>query len=486
MFDFSEVYNIYSELTNEFFEGKKIEEIKSKSQYFTPILETEKLIDDLKIKRIKTVKILDPSCGNGILILKLIEKIFSYYQPENLIIDVYDIDIKLLENVKKVINSINFLTTKLSIRYFNKDFLESTDNSKYNYIIMNPPYKKINIKNVPNDFRDFLYGQPNLYHLFVAKALSMLMFDGTLCILSPKNYLSGRYTQKLRQYIIGNFSIIKIHTFNDRRNIFGNNITQEVCIIHIKKSNEEDVIVSYNNNPKFIVKIDEIVLENDTKIIYTPRHIEDYRLIKRFEKFPINSIGNDILMKVGKVVQFRIKGKEFNLKDKEFIHFKNGIPLIVYRHINGKSINYKALIDKPKNNAITLLDDKSNTSILIKNRNYVLIRKNTDKKYDKLIHSIGYFKNIKSEFIALDNGIAYLTNSDDSLTEDEVLGLQCILMSKQFDDYYRMINSSHTLNVYELENMHFPDIEVVRLIGHKMIINSLKIEQATEIFEEYL
>ncbi|QPW57575.1 hypothetical protein IRP63_12225 [Clostridium botulinum] len=59
-------------------------------------------------------------------------------------------------------------------------------------------------------------------------------------------------------------------------------------------------------------------------------------------------------------------------------------------------------------------------------------------------------------------------------------------MSKQFDDYYRMINSSHTLNVYELENMHFPDIDTIRLIGNKMITNSLTIEQATEIFEEYL
>ncbi|QPW57577.1 N-6 DNA methylase [Clostridium botulinum] len=101
MFDFSKAYNIYSKLTNEFFKGKEIEEIKSKSQYFTPILEAEKLIDDLKIKKIKTVKILDPSCGNGVLLLKLLEKISSYYQPENLIIHVYDIDIKLLNNVKK-------------------------------------------------------------------------------------------------------------------------------------------------------------------------------------------------------------------------------------------------------------------------------------------------------------------------------------------------------------------------------------------------
>lgn len=486
MLNISKAYNIYSELTNAFFEGKKTEEIKSKSQYFTPVLEAEKLIDDLKIRKIKTVKILDPACGNGILILKLLEKIFSCYYPENLIIDVYDIDEKLLKNIRCVIESINFTKTKLSIRYFNRDFLKSNDNNKYDYIIMNPPYKKINVKDVPEDFKEFLYGQPNLYHLFIIKALSMLMIDGTLCILSPKNYLSGRYTEKLRQYIISDFSITKIHTFSDRTTIFGNNITQEVCIVHIRKSKEENLIISYNNEPKFVVKSNEIILKNNTKIILTPRNKDDYMLIKKFEKFPINEIGKYILMKVGKVVQFRVKGKEFNLKEKEYFHYKKGIPLIVYRHINGNCIDYKTLPSKHKNNAVTLLDDKSNTSFLIRNSNYVMIRKNIDKKYDKLIHSIGYFEELKTKSIAIDNGIAYLTNKDDSLTETEVLGLQCIFMSKQFDDYYRMINSSHTLNVYELENMSFPNIEIIRSIGKKLTRNSLTTESATEIFEKYL
>lgn len=486
MFDFSKVYNMYSKLTNEFFQKNEKNDMKNKSQYFTPIQEAEKLIDDLKINKIKTVRILDPSCGNGILLFKILEKIFSYYQPESLIIDVYDIDLKLLNNVKKIIEMIDFNGTKVSVSYFNRDFLKSDDNSKYDYIIMNPPYKKINVKDVPENLKSFLYGQPNLYHLFIAKTVDMLMLNGTLCIISPKNYLSGRYTEKLRQYIVNNFSITKIHTFNDRRIVFGNNITQEICIVHIKKSYEENVIISYNSNSKFRAKINEIVLNNDTKIIYTPRSIEDYTLIKKFKKFPMRTIGKDILMKVGKVVQFRIKEKETNLSDEEFFHFENGIPLIVYRHINTNSLKYRVLVDKTKNKAITLLDDKLNTSVLINNSNYVLIRKNTDKKYDKLIHCIGYFRELRSENIALDNGIAYLTNNNDSLTEEEVLGLQCILMSKQFDDYYRMINSSHTINVYELENMHFPDLNMIKSIGNNMTINSLTIEQSTEIFEAYL
>ncbi|MCB2300862.1 Eco57I restriction-modification methylase domain-containing protein [Clostridium tagluense] len=486
MFDFSKIYNMYFEVTNEFFQGKKIEDIKEKSQYFTPIEEVEKMIDDLNISKFKTLRILDPSCGNGILLFKILEKIFSYYSPQTIIIDVYDIDINLLNNVKKIMETIIFTETKLSIRYINEDFLKNNDDEKYDYIIMNPPYKKINVQMVPENLKGLLYGQPNLYHLFITKALDMLEENGVLCILSPKNYLSGKYTEKLRQYIVSNFSIIKIHTFNDRKTVFGNNITQEICIIHIKKAHDQNVLMSYNGNAKFKARINEIILENDTKIIYTPRSKKDYKLIKRFEKFPFKTIGKEILMKTGKIVQFRINGKEINLKDEEFFHFQNGIPLIVYRHISTDKLKYQPLIGKTKNKAITLLDDKSNNSVLIKNSNYVLIRKNIDKNYDKLIHCIGYLKELKSEMIALDNGIAYFTNNDDSLTEEEVLGLQCILMSKQFDDYYRMINSSHTINVYELENMHFPDLEIIRLIGRNIILNSLTLDQCTEIFEQYL
>ena len=97
-----------------------------------------------------------------------------------------------------------------------------------------------------------------------------------------------------------------------------------------------------------------------------------------------------------------------------------------------------------------------------------------------------YFKELDCEKIAIDNGIIYFTNGDDSLTECEVLGLQCILCSKQFDDYYRMVNSSHTINVYELENMNFPGLDIIREIGMKFDKNNISIEKATEIFDEYL
>jgi len=485
MRNFNEVYSVYSKLTNDFFDERTKKDIREKSQYFTPILEAEKLVEDIKILEHNEIKILDPACGNGILVFKLLEKIFKTYKPKKIEIDVYDIDNMALNNFKKLVKLIEVEDVKLVINYFNMDFLKINIHNKYNYIIMNPPYKKVNVSDVPQNLLKYVYGQPNLYHLFIANVIDKLTNDGVISIISPKNYLSGMYTEKLRDYIINNLSITKIHTFNDRRNVFKNKITQEVCIVQINKVKNENVIIAYNNEPRFKVKLQDIILK-DKFIIFTPRNIMDYKLIKRFIKFPIRTIGTNIIMNVGKVVQFRIKNKDENLKDKEYYCFENAMPLIVYRHIRGEKLNYGQLTDKKNNRAITLIDDNTNTSIFIKNANYLFIRKNIDKKYDKLIHCIGYFGGLDSTKLAIDNGIVYFTNKQDNLTREEVVGLQCILMSKQFDAYYRMINSSHTINVYELENMHFPDIETIRLIGKNMKDEFVSVEGATEIFEKYL
>lgn len=122
---------------------------------------------------------------------------------------------------------------------------------------------------------------------------------------------------------------------------------------------------------------------------------------------------------------------------------------------------------------------------MIKNSNYVLIRKATDKKYEKLILGLSYTKKLSCKLIGLDNGLAYITNSTDSLTENECRGITCILMSEQFDAYYRMFNSSNTLNVYEFEHMHFPDLMTIKEIGKRVKSDNPTIEDATAIFSNF-
>lgn len=487
--DFNDIYMEYKNKINQFFTNKRIDEIKDKSQYFTPISQASKLFENININKYSVISILDPACGGGILVIKLIEQILNIYCPKKIFICLCDIDKDAIELTKTTINLLECLLKEkgieLEIKCTCADFLREDMEYEFDYIVMNPPYRKIKKINASEKLTVFINGQPNLYHLFIVKSLNLLKENGVLCIISPKNYLSGRYTEKLREKIISDFSISKIHTLNNRNSIFDYKITQEICMVHIKRSAVKKVIVSYNGFDSFIIDKKELIVNEKTNIILTPRHKKDVELLSKFKKFPQGIIGKDILMKTGKVVQFRVNNKEKVLISDKYEYIDGGLPLIIYGHINSGEFDYRK-IEHKKADAITMKNDGLNDTLLIDNKNYIFMRKATDKKYEKLILCVPYLKDLSIDKIAIDNGLVYFERAVGDFTENEIKGINCILMSKQFDDYYRMYNSTNTINVYEFENMNFPDLDMINLIGSKIQSKLIDVEKATDIFSEFL
>lgn len=481
--NFEKVFDLYNILIEEFFKNKSKEEIKEKSQYFTPLNIVDKMLSGVKFYQKDKIRILDPAVGGGILVLKLVEKILENCNPNIIEIDVYEIDEKALSIVKLLFEKLNIKKIKLNI--YLENFLEIENLNRYDYIITNPPYKKTNIKYLDNSLKEFVNGQPNLYHLFIGKALNKLEKNGILIILSPKNYLGGKYTENLRKFILENFSIKKIHTFDERSKIFGNKIIQEICILHITNTFSKEIEISYNGNEKIITEIDKLILDDKKKIIMTPRNIQDIFIIDQFKKLANEHIKKNFDVRVGEVVQFRIKDKETTLQETTFFKHEKGVPLIVYRHINKGYFEYREIFEKNKNRAVTLINTKDNEKFLIDNKNYIFLKKNIDKSCLKLIVPVLYFKVLDTPKISIDNNLIYITCKNKELSIEESLGLLCILNSKQFDLYYRMINSSHTINIYELESMFFPNLKTLQKIGAECINKELTIEFCTRIFEKY-
>ncbi|UPO98399.1 Eco57I restriction-modification methylase domain-containing protein (plasmid) [Cetobacterium somerae] len=485
--DFSKILQTYFELIDNFFENKNMDFIKENSQYFTPINIVDKMLEDLEIQNLERVKILDPACGCGILLIKLLERLLDSKKIKIIEIDAYDIDYEALNITKKIINDIAALAKiKIKINLYDMDFLKVNIERKYNYIISNPPYKKTNKDLVEQDLTFLINGQPNLYHLFIGKSLKLLEKKGKYILVSPKNYLSGKYTEKLREFILKKFSITKLHTFNERSQIFGGEIIQEVCISHIENIKKDDVIVSYNGNEKIVLNMNKLILDADKFIIMTPRNLEDVKVIELFNNIKDKSIGNELFMRVGKVVQFRVHDRENSLIEEEFNEIENEVPLLVYRHINEGKINYRQIQEKNKNRAITLKNNIKNQSILVKNSNYVILRKNIEKKNKKIIMPVLYLKNLECDKLGIDNNLSYFTNINDNLSMEEAVGIFCIINSEQFDTYYRMINSSHTLNVYELESMKFPPLSTIKRIGEKYSKLDLTVKLCTDIVKNEL
>ena len=179
-------YKKYEELYNNFFENIDNEIIKEKSQFFTPIAISQKLVDDLKHLNKKfekeNIKILDPSCGFGILTMSLLEKIVEISSDSNkrinkIEVDMIDIDEKCIENCKIIIKE--FLEKKnlndlVEVNYIIGNYLNYEIKRKYDFIVQNPPFKKIKKEEkvkYDGEITKYINGQANLYHLFIIKSL---------------------------------------------------------------------------------------------------------------------------------------------------------------------------------------------------------------------------------------------------------------------------------------------------------------------------
>lgn len=110
--------------------------------------------------------------------------------------------------------------------------------------IMNPPYgrQKLSPK-MRNRYSGSLYGQANLYALFIACALSGLGEDGAVAVLVPTSFASGSSFRKLRGQLAESAPLRSI-TFMKRRSGVFAGVLQETCLAVFTPKRSECVEVT--------------------------------------------------------------------------------------------------------------------------------------------------------------------------------------------------------------------------------------------------
>ena len=472
-----EIYEYFLYNTNQYLLSHNKEYRKSFSQFFTPVDIAKFMVEDLKLEEKKEhLFILEPAAGAGILLLALLEKIYKEFVfVKKITIVAFEIDHNLygvltkninfmrnfLKNqveIEPIIKNMNFIDEYGEIWKDNNNFFSSKRNiyNKFDLIISNPPYKKINKNSHENIYFDkLILGQPNLYHLFIALSLKLLDKNGIFMLISPKNYLGGKYTEKLRRYIFEKFSLYRLHIFNERNKIFNGEILQEICISHYKNKKENSVKLTYNGKTResFKVKISDILMKNSYALLFL-RTKEDLNFKLSLKKDGKTLKEQGLIFRVGEIVQFRIPQSE----KKTELFDSDGIPLLIVQHIKKSKINYCEVFSRTtakKNISLKFTEMTKKKSL--KNENYVVLRKNVDFATEDFIQATvikkGFFE---SDYIAIDNNLAYITSINGELSYTRARKISAYLNSEEFERYYKMLNNSHTINSYEIENMFFP------------------------------
>lgn len=251
--------------------------------------------------------LLEPSVGNGHLL-------------EFIDVDNYDsIDVYELKS------SYLFGINNAKINKINADFVKATICKKYDNIVMNPPY--IRIQDLSVSYRDYIKttfpeletAMFDIYYVFIIKCLKLLRDGGTMVAIIPSAYLHNKSAYGLRKYLFSNRYVKEVIDFGDKK-IFST-VSTYCCITIFTKKHK-------------------------SILIYNGRHIKYGDINRNYSVFDFNT-GNNTLKSVCKITNGLA-----TLRDNIYVHTKKlynepcwkcvicnkNVKYIIFPYENGKII----------------------------------------------------------------------------------------------------------------------------------------------------
>ena len=479
---------------------------KGMGQYFTPTKISEFIVREYDDLSKGEIRILDPGAGVGIFESSFCEYLISIGRKVKIIFDLYendpDIIPLLLLNVTACKEKMAGNGFDISFRVFNEDFIlsnvASLNNSKMNYetqqagydfVIANPPYYKLR-KTSPQlvATRNIVDGPPNIYPLFMVVAAKLLRDGGQMTVLTPRSYCSGWYYRKFRNWLFGFVKPYKIHVFESRREIFKQyGVLQENVILNARKTMQTPKYVMITVS-KGIPSRDEeqnvlcipydrvIVKKHNDFIMRVPTSRLGESISAYIDKFKkdLNSLG--FKASTGPVVPFRAKG----ILSSETAVCDDHVPLIwMHNIVDGI---FKWPIEK-NNRSTTIKNTLESKTILIPNKNYVLVKRFSTKEGKQRITAAVYLRNtVDSGYIGLENHVNYICKKDGELTVDEAYGIATLLNSRLYNLYFQVTNGNTQVNASEINSLPLPPLKIIRQIGHSI----KKLENEDAITREHI
>jgi adenine-specific DNA-methyltransferase len=489
---------------------------KENGQFFTPTPIARLLASYCDLSK-TIIKILDPGCGTAILSCALIEQITENPNDiERIYLVAYETDLELIPfsqkaldylkewllnkgiQFKYILNYSDFVLENASVLKENRlpSLFEETKSVDKNFdiIISNPPYFKLS----KDDKRviasqELVSGQPNIYSIFMGIAAKLLSKNGELIFITPRSFASGNYFKAFRELFFNTVQIEKIHLFNSRKDTFNrDSVLQETVVIKAireKIDPNKNVFVSSSAGIKDIFEptikhfnsSELIDLNSKEKILHLPTSDKEESILSLVSTWENVLTDFNIKISTGPVVSFRAL---------DFIqnNYENGTvflaPLFWLHNVNKMILEWPKQL-KEKGQFIRI--ESGSKSLLIPNKNYILLRRFSTKDDKSRLIAAPYFCNYaKSDYIGVENKVNYIYRKDGHLDRDEVVGLCALLNSELFDTYFQIFNGNVNVSATELREMRFPPLFIIKKIGYEIIMtNDYSITNINSIVNHY-
>lgn len=379
-----------------------------------------------------------------------------------------------------VIKEENYITSQSDD--FNSTILVNKSPIKYDWVIGNPPYKKIAKDSAEaTSMPAVCYGAPNFYFLFTAMGLFNLEKNGEQVYIIPRSWTSGAYFKSFREYLLNVGTLKHIHLFVSRDKVFEKeSVLQETIIIKVDKSGIRNKIkmTSSASNSDFenITTLEvpyEAIVFGAEKYVYLVTSPVELQVLKVMGKWKDTLPSLKLKMKTGLTVDFR--SKEYLRNEPN----ENAVPLLYPQHIKDGKVVFP--IQKEYEYITT---EKS--GLIQKNKNYLLVKRFTSKEEKRRLQCAIYLSKDLPEYekISTQNKVNFIDGLTEEMSVELVYGLYVLFNSTIYDLYYRILNGSTQVNSTEVNAMPVPPMDDIIDLGIALLKeNDLSVETCDKVLE---
>jgi len=431
------------------------------------------------------VRILDPGAGAGVLFAASVEALLSRrHRPCSIEVVAYETDRLILPHLEKTMKRCEALCKDSGVLFHgtikSEDFLSSAiaetqenlfigPSKSFTHVIMNPPYKKINVK---TGIAKRLYSSgievANLYAAFVWLSMMMLEEGGQMVAITPRSFCNGPYFKKFRMSFLRTMNLNRVHMFMSRNKAFGDdNVLQENIIYHAVRSKDtpRNVMISmsegidFDNKLTLSIPYSEIVHPGDRdafiRLGVDKDNLDTMQKMGRFN----SSLGRlNLDVSTGRAVDFRAKEYLREYPD------ENTAPLIYPCHFQEGFITWPADSGKKPN---AIISSAQTAGLFVEAGYYVLTKRFSSKEQQRRVMAAIYDPlRINASHVAFENHVNYFHRQGKGLPVGLAKGLALYLNSTLVDQYFRLFSGHTQVNATDLRKIPYPTGEQLFHLGY--------------------
>ena len=434
-----------------------------------------------------SVRLLDAGAGVGSLTAAFVDVACSLKNPpKEFSVTAYEIDASLITYLKNTLKTCEDRCKEAGIKFsyvvINEDFIKagvlglkedlfSTPFARFDFAILNPPYRKIQSSSEHRKLLSTIGVETsNLYTAFLAIIEKMLEKDGQLVAITPRSFCNGPYFKHFRRSFLDAMALQRIHIFESRKTAFSDDeVLQENIIFHAVKSKKkpDKVTISSNSAPDDEllslqeIEYEKVVQPNDPdSFIHIVTDEIGYQIAERMKSFQATLEDLGIAVSTGRVVDFRAK---------EFLRSKpnsNTAPLIYPCHFHEGYVQWPNSGNKKPD---AIISSPKSHDLLVPSGNYVLVKRFSAKEEKRrVVAAIFDPGRVKSKLVGFENHLNYYHCNGNGLPENLAKGLAVFLNSTMVDSYFRLFNGHTQVNATDLRSFKYPTRKALELLGSKI------------------